>query len=1112
MLARVNPFAAPSEPDSPRHTPQQGRALRPLRVLKIQRTCVHDGPGIRTTIFFRGCNLRCAWCQNPEALHTQADPGDALHTTESIVEIILRDRDYYAETGGGVTLSGGDPLLQNPEALIPLLKRLRDEDIHVTVESSLHVPEAHVEALLPYVSLFLADLKLVGDEALHRKLTRQGYQLIHRNIRTLLTRKARLAFRMVMVPGYNNADEHIAAAAEFLTSHGVHEIELLKYHNMYEDKARRLGLAVTPLNIADEDAVNAVRRARAHFAQLGVHAVCHELDFVRHQAVFTPRVHAIQKAIRESEYSLCFEVSKLKTAYYKQNGFDKPAPVHRAERLAYVLENKQVIIYPQELLVGNFTSKRRGGQVWEEHYGVLMTLILHQVHRQQPVPFACSWEDRIDFFRNTAPFWLKHSLFAKVYRSLGEFFQVFARYSEMRAGFNNNMASIAHYIVNYEQMLSKGTGGLIAEVEAKRRQHPENNQDFYDGVIITLRALERFAERYAEALDELAHKEAAPVRRRELEAMAAVCRHVPKHPARTYHEALQSMMFLHIALCIESFENAVSPGRLDQILYPYYLRDKEAGILDDEKAKELLALFILKMDEAVLVNDGNTYLRVGRLFETMSTDQTVTAGGLDKDGKDATNELTYALLDICELQPYAVNMTARIHPDSPPEYLDRLAEVYINGSPMPALYNDEIYIDTLQRHYDTTLQDARNYAIVGCVEPNASDDHFGNTDCANVNVVLPFLQALKGDETDLWNFGLPKQLDKITNKFMDFHFSGDGKADKLIHGGYTMARRLARRVSRSSPRPPQSMDALMARFQERLNALTNAILSDHQKIEAAIRKDFPTPLASSLSRCSLERGKDVNEGGARFNSSGIQAVGITDVADSLHAIDEVVFKRRLYSLEDVIAAIDHDFVGTPHAQVREALLAVPKFGQDESPAAADWVNRTLQVYVNALNQVPGCPRDGIYTAGYYALNVNDVYGKKTPALPSGRLKGVPLANSISPHYGMQAADLLSSLNAVAAVDFARYAPNGTTVTFTIDSALFQGASGVKNLSAIFKTFFKKGGMQFQPNVINRQILLDAYENPEKYPYLLVRVAGYCAYFNQLSDELKNIIINRTCYG
>ncbi|RJO69520.1 MAG: radical SAM protein [Myxococcales bacterium] len=1083
-----------------------------LRILKIQRTCVHDGPGIRTTIFFQGCNLRCLWCQNPEALACKSDNGSGdSYSLSDVVEIVLRDKAYYFKTGGGVTLSGGDPLLQDPAGLLPLLEVLKKENIPVVAETGLHAPREHVETLAPYISLFFVDLKVVGDDILHKKLTKQSSRLIHGNIKALLDLNAAIRFRMVMVPGCNDADDNIKAAADFLKSVGHDSLELLKYHNMYEDKAKRLGLTYAALNITNEQAVASVENAMARFDEFNVKAVCRELDSSRRKAVFTKRVYDIQNAIRNSEHSLCFEVSALKTKFYKKNGFDKPSPVHRAERLAYVLRNKQVIVYPDELLVGNFTSKRRGGQVWEEHCGALMALILHQIDRQTPVPFKCSWKDRIDFYLNTMPFWLKHSLFTKMYSSLREFVPAFARYSEMRTGFNNNLAAIAHFIVNYERLLEKGTTGLIDEVETARREKPENNRDFYDGVIIALKGLEVFAERYADSLSRQGWTESDPIRRQELEAMAAICRRVPKYPARTYHEALQSMLFLHIALCIESFENAVSPGRLDQILYPYYQRDKEAGVIDFERAKELLALFILKLDEAILINDGNTYLRVGRLFETMSTDQTVTAGGLGKDGKDATNELTYALLDICELQPYSANMTARIHPDSPAAYLNRIAEVYINGSPMPALYNDELYIETLRKHYGATAEDARNYAIVGCVEPNASDDHFGNTDCANMNVVLPFLQALKGEEDDLWNADVPDQLEKIASKFVDYSFHGDGKVSRAVHSGYFKARDLYKRMRTSKPDPPRNMDELLERFQRRLNRLATSILADHQKIEKAIREHFAIPLASSLSKGCIESGKDLNEGGATFNSSGIQAVGITDVADSLHAIDEVVYKRKLYSIRDVIAAIDRDFAGDRHQKIREALLGAPKFGQDESKAAVEWVNRTLEIYIKALAQVPNCPRNGIYTAGYYALNVNDVYGKKTPSLPSGRLKGVPLANSITPHYGMQVADLLSSLNSVAGVDFVNYAPNGATVTFTIDSALFMGPDGVRNLAGIFSTYFQKGGMQFQPNVINKQILLDAYANPEKYPYLLVRVAGYCAYFNHLSDELKKIIINRTCY-
>ena len=1084
-----------------------------LKVFKIQRTCVHDGPGIRTTIFFQGCNLRCLWCQNPEALSFQPDLApDSDYSIPDIIELVSRDKDYYCKTHGGVTLSGGEPLLQDPDSLIPLLESLKKEKIHVAVETSLHVPWGNIEKLAPHIDLFLADLKVVGDDSLHKKYTRQDSKLIHANINKLIALNANVKFRMVMVPGYNDGDNSIKAAADFLKSVNHDSIELLKYHNMYEEKARRLGLESESLNITNDQSLASVKRAVELFKSLGIKAECYDLDAKRHNAVFSKRVYDIQNAIRESGRSLCFEVSRLKTDYYKKHGFKKPNPIHRAERLSYVLENKSVIIYPDELLVGNFTAKRCGGQIWEEHYGALFASILHQIHRQKPVPFQCSWKERLNFFYRTLPFWLGHCLLMKVNNSIPKFMLTIARSSENVAGFNNNMAAIAHFTVNFERMLELGTTGIIKEIETSRKGKPDSSQAFYEGAIIGLKALEAFAERYADNLTKLSHEESDPGRRKELEEMAAICRHVPKYPARTYHEALQSMMFLQIAICTESYENAISHGRLDQVLYPYYKRDKEAGIIDYDKAKELLALYILKMDEAILVNDGDTYLRIGRLFETMSTDQAVTAGGLGRDGKDATNDVTYMLLDICELQPYSCNMTARIHKDSPIQYLDRLAEVYINGAPMPALYNDEIYLKTLAKHYPATpVEDARNYAVIGCVEPNVSDDHFGNTDCANVNVTLPFLQALKGEEDDLWNVGLVDQLEKMTTKFFEYNCRRDNKLSQYVLSKYMNAQKRFKKKWASTPKPPANMDELLQRFQVRLNHLTNSILTDHQNIEKMISENFTTPLSSTLFKGCIESGKDLCEGGATINSSGIQAVGITDVADSLFAINEVVYKKNLYSINDVINAINNNFEGEYYQQVRSALLEVPKFGHDGSSEAVVWVNKTLQIYVNALKSVANCPRGGIYTAGYYALNVNDVYGKKTPALPSGRLSGVSLANSITPHYGMQTTDLLSSLNAVAGVDFVNHAPNGTTVTFTVDSALFQGIDGVKNLSGIFSTFFKKGGMQFHPNVIDRQILLDAYNNPEKHPHLLVRVAGYCSYFNDLSDDLKKIIINRTCY-
>jgi len=190
-----------------------------LNVLKIQRTCVHDGPGIRTTIFFQGCGLRCVWCQNPEALSLKPMPSPAVHyAIADVLEVVLRDKDYYLKTGGGVTLSGGEPLLQDPESLTHLLKKLKDEKIHIAVETSLHVPWENISKTAPYIDLFLVDLKVVGDEDLHRKCTKQDSRLIHDNIRKLLASKANIKFRMVMVPEYNDHEQHIKATADFLKS------------------------------------------------------------------------------------------------------------------------------------------------------------------------------------------------------------------------------------------------------------------------------------------------------------------------------------------------------------------------------------------------------------------------------------------------------------------------------------------------------------------------------------------------------------------------------------------------------------------------------------------------------------------------------------------------------------------------------------------------------------------------------------------------------------------------------------------------------------------------------------------------------------------------------
>ncbi|HPV04096.1 MAG TPA: pyruvate formate lyase family protein [Myxococcota bacterium] len=1092
-----------------------------LSVMNIQRTCVHDGPGIRTTVFFQGCNMRCEWCQNPES-HDFTGNRDRPHgsSIEEILAVVRRDRRFYDLTGGGVTLSGGEAMMQHGPSLARLVRALKADGIHVAIETAGDAPWKNFQAVLADVDLFLFDLKYVADGSEHQRLVGRPFKPVMENLARLVTAGARIEFRMCVVPGRNDSDTNIRATAELLRSLGYGSITLLRYFDMHESKARRLGIARSPLGITVDQARQALARAARTFIDLGLKVDVHDPDEPRRETVFSDRVNTLRRDIRDAGYSLCMESAFLKTRFYRRHGFKGPVNVKRANLLRYILNNKKVIVYPHELLVGNFTAKRVGAQLWLEYFSAGGIGNIWNCDKQTPVAFKCGDLDKARYYAELAPFWTRNSVITKIFPNLTELGLFAARMLEKKVGFENNMSGVSHFIVNNERLLRLGTEGIRAEVlaarQAKRdaalldfpkKDRSDDFENFYEAVLTSLTALEEFAARYARHLKKMARDESDPTRAAELRQMAEVCEHVPKHPARTFHEALQSILFMLIGLCMEAFENAISFGRLDQILYPFLRADLDAGRITMERARELVACLVLKCDESIFFNDGDTGFELGKMFETLSPVYTITMGGTDTQGNDATNDVTYMILDACKLHPLSVNMAARIHAGSPDAYLRRIAEVYVTGTPMPELFNDDVYVPALRHNYpDTTIAQSRNYSIVGCVEPCASTEHFGNTDSANVNLTMPLLQALTGDTTRLWRYG---GLRGIERRGLDF------AAKRLATGPLTarMVDHVADRLS--SPtcvNPPASMDELLDRFQDRLNEVTADVLADQYLIETALAKTLPVPLASATFESAVTAGRDLLQGGAAINTSGIQAVGVTDVADSLYAIDELVFKRGAFTMQQLLDALDANFQGPKHERIREMLMAIPKFGNDADPRPAQWETRVMEAWCKALAAVPKTTRGGRYVAGYYGLNVNLAYGRNTPALPSGRLAGVPLANSVVPHYGMKMVDLTGSLNAVAQVDFPNNAPNGTTNTATIDAALFPGDGGIDNLAGMIRAYFDQGGMQFQPNVFSRETLLDAYKHPEKYPNLLIRIAGYCAYFNDLSDDLKLEIINRTYYS
>jgi pyruvate formate lyase activating enzyme len=383
-------------------------------VLNVQRTCVHDGPGVRTVVFFRGCRLRCAWCHNPEA-QAFAPAGDASSSVADLMRVITRDQEYFQGTHGGVTLSGGEPLLQRRADLLRLLAALRQAKIHVAVETAGDVPWAAFAAALPYVDTFLFDLKVVGDDALHVQQTGRPGGLIEANLRRLVAAGAAVTVRMCVVPGHNDSPANLAATARLLTSIGRPAISLLRYYNLHEAKVRRLGLSQPPLDIANERSLAALEHAAASFAALGITVTHPAAEAGRHAAAFSPRVRALQRAIRASRYTVCLESALLKTRFYRRHGFAEPARVQRAKLLRYLLAHKRIIVYPDELLVGNYTSKRVGGNVWVEYFGTVLAAVLWHIDRQKPVPFECSLADKLLFYSSILPFWAEHGLIRKAF-------------------------------------------------------------------------------------------------------------------------------------------------------------------------------------------------------------------------------------------------------------------------------------------------------------------------------------------------------------------------------------------------------------------------------------------------------------------------------------------------------------------------------------------------------------------------------------------------------------------------------------------------------------------------------------------------------------------------
>jgi formate C-acetyltransferase len=775
------------------------------------------------------------------------------------------------------------------------------------------------------------------------------------------------------------------------------------------------------------------------------------------------RVQTLNAQVRRSAPGLCAERAVLVTRYFrKRRNRRKPVVLAKAEALAHVLRNKEVRIHPDELLVGNFTRYRVGGGVYPELHGVPMLEDLFRFPRRPTNPLAVSRGDTLRLLFEVVPFWLPRFVGIRAH-PLPRALRFLVEQLNPTTHLVVESAGISHFVPDYAGLVTRGTEGYREAVATRRREVEPGSAEsnFLDAVDTVCDGLDAFAAHYQEEADRLAEEESDEARRVELQEIAAACAQVPQRPARTLREALQSMLFAQIALNLESLDNSVCPGRLDQILYPFYQRDREEGVLDWAGAFELLGCFAVKLCEIV----PGFSRRFTRFMGGMFNGQVVVVGGTDAEGNDATNELTHMFLALMDqLRTRQPNYHARVHPQSPPEYRAHLAEVLAAGGASPALYNDAVIVPVLRGRGISEPQ-ARDYATVGCVEPVSAGRSFFSTDAALFNLPLCLELALNEGR----RFGHRRRIGAPT-----------GPAELCA-----------------------STEDLVELFRVQVAFAVGRMLEDLRAVERANARLHPTPLTSMLLRGCIDAARDATAGGALYNGGGVQGIGPVEVGDSLAAVETVVFRQGRASMAQLVEACRDGFRGAEALQAR--LREAPKYGNDD-PIADAYVGRAMELYAGALDGEINT-RGGAYAAGFYSVTAHEAFGEVVGALPSGRVRGEPFSSGLSPGRGGVRKGPTAALLSAAHLPV-HCAGNGVNFNLQLAPWTVAGESGVAALQGLIDGGFAGGCMQMQVNVMDPAVLIEARDNPGSHPELIVRVSGYSAYFDDLSPEMKEEVIDR----
>jgi formate C-acetyltransferase len=765
----------------------------------------------------------------------------------------------------------------------------------------------------------------------------------------------------------------------------------------------------------------------------------------------TIRVKRLLRELVDSPRDLCAERALLLTESLKKTENEPSIHLRYGKALRHVLRNISVNIYKDELIIGTHTSKRKGSGLFPEGIGARLDDELDVIGYREGDPYRISSETVTKLRKDVFPYWKERNI------------EFFAR-EEMnpetedyidKVGFFilTEFAGTSHLTLNHEKVFKFGYRGLIEQAENKKKdfEGSSEKQAFLQGVIETLQGGIEFANRYSQKVDELAERESNPKRKEELKFLAETCKKVPEHPPENFYEALQMCWFNQIFALIESYEFAISVGRFDNLFYPYYVKDVERGILTREKALELVECFFIKTSAVYNCLDADVRI----IFDGNPIGLNITLGPRIND---ITHIAVEAMNNIRTRNP---NITIRINKDSSDDFLLKVAD-FVRSGTMLQFMNDDLIIPAFLKK-GITEEDAIDYSIIGCVEPMPTGLSFGSTDAGLINLALPLELALN---------------------------DGRGRVFEEQCGPKT-----------GDPREFESFDQLLDAFELQMKKVIEHAIKGLNILGEVQKQHKPTPFISAMIEECIERGLDVTQGGARYNFTGVQGVGIPSVGDALTAVKKLVFDEKKISIDGLLKALDSDFESDPRIQ---ALLInkAPKFGNDDD--YADEITRKVsEIYCNELSKHSNV-RGGIYHAGAYSVSAHVVFGTFVGALPSGRLARTPLNNGLTPCHGCDELGPTASMNSVAKLNHEELT-NGSAYT-----PLF-ALKGAKAslLVPLIKSYAQLGGYQIQFNFIDKKTLLDAQKHPSKHRGLIVRVAGYSALFTELSKATQDDIVNRT---